>query len=166
MLIFGGLIVAFIVFMNWLPLQFQTNTARQYSSIESAKLATGVENIMVPVYIPEGISWPPSLIIAQKKPYYALVMEFINIKTKETDLFIIQSSSGEAEKRFQKIDFIEIKEETGYILKGRHANLTVGNCKGGIECSKLDWQDGDTYCSVFLMSPAFKVIKVAESMIR
>jgi hypothetical protein len=166
MLLLGGLVVAFIFLMNWLPLQIQQNTASQYNSIDAARTATDVDNIMVPVYIPEGISWPPSLIVAQKKPFYALVMEFRNVKTREIEMFIIQSSSEGAEKRFQKMDFVEVKEEAEYILKGRNALLIVGDCKGGIECSKLVWRDGGIYCSVFLMSSSFNLIKVAESMIR
>lgn len=166
MAILGGLVIAFIVMMNWLPWQIQQNTARQFHSIDAAKIATGIEYVMVPVYIPEGILWPPKLIVAQKKPFYALVMEFINAKTKDVELFIIQSSTEKAEKRFQKIDFVEMKEETEYILKGRKAILQVGDCKGGIECSKLMWQENEMYCSVFLMSSSFNLIRVAESMIR
>lgn len=166
MAICTGFVIAFIVLINWLPSQIQQNTAQQYNNIDDAKKAAGVEHILIPVYIPESVSWPPSLIVAQKKPFYAIVMEFVNTKTKETELFIIQSSDQKAEKRFQKIDFVEIKEETEFKLKGKNAILQVGDCKGGIECSKIVWQENGKYCSVFLMSSSFNLIRVAESMIR
>lgn len=166
MAILTGLVLVIIVLLNWLPWLVQQHTAQQYNDIDAAKKAAGIENIMIPVYIPETVSWPPALLVSQKKPFNAVVMEFVNTKTRETELFIIQSSSEEAEKRLQKIDFIEIKEETEYKLKGRKATLQVGDCKGASECSKIIWQENNIYCSVFLMSSSFKLIRVAESMIR
>ncbi len=166
MSVLSGLVIALILIFNWLPSQIQQNTAQQYNTIEAAKKAAGVNNILVPVYIPEYISWPPSLILAQKKPFHAVVMDFKNIRTNYTHLFIIQSSSQESEARFQKLAFTEVLEETEYILKGKNALLIVGECNRRVECSKIIWQDGGIYCSVFLMSSSFDLIKIAESMIR
>lgn len=166
MAILSGLVIAFIVILNWFPTQIQQNRVQRYDNIEALKKVIGPEHIMMPIYIPENISWQPSFIIAQKKPFYAVVMEFVDIKTNEPALFIIQSSTPEAERKFQKLSFIELKEEIKYDLKGKNAILQVGSCEGNNECSKMIWQEGDVYCSVFLMSSSFNLIRIAESMMR
>jgi len=166
MAVLSGLIIILIVVINWLPSQIQQNTALQYTNLESARRSLGIDKILVPVYMPEGISWPPSLIVAQKKPFLAVVMEFKSQKTGETQLFIIQSSSRDAEERFQKVSFSDLKEETEYILKGKKAVLRVGFCGEEIECSKMIWEDSGMYYSVFLMSSSFNLIQISESMIR
>lgn len=70
MLILCGLVIAIIFIINWLSFRLHQNTAQQYNSLEAVKRSLGVEKVIVPVYIPEGMPWPPSLIIAQKNPFF------------------------------------------------------------------------------------------------
>jgi hypothetical protein len=165
-LVMAGGVVAVLATANWLPSLMQQDFARQYESVNDAKRSLGLDKVMVPTYFPEGISWPPSLILAQKKPYKAVVMEFKKAKTMETILIVIQSFEHDSDVQLQRITMSESKEETRYQMKGKIAFLQVGTCDNGKQCSRMTWQDKDLYCTVLLMSSPFELIKIAESMIQ
>jgi hypothetical protein len=165
MLALSGLVVLFLSLMNWLPSLREGGFARQYTSIEEANQALNLDAVVVPAYFPEGITWPPSFILAQKKPYQAVVMEFKGTQKRETSLIIIQSSSRGSDVQLQRIRMSEVKEETPYKLKGRSVLLQVGSCDNGTSCSKMTWQDkGISHTLIFMSSP-FELIRIAESMI-
>jgi hypothetical protein len=159
-------VVMLLALADRLPSLTQKDFARRYDSIEEAKRSLGLDSILVPAYFPEGISWPPSLIVAQKKPYEAVVMEFAAAAPKETAMIIIQSSLPDSKAHLQRIHLSELKEETQYVLKGRNALLQVGICENKMPCSRITWQDKGLYCTVVLMSSPFELIKMAESMLR
>lgn len=166
MLLMTGLIVALLAAVDWLPTLRQKGFARQYASIEEARQALGLDNVRVPAYFPEGITWPPSLILAQKNPFTAVVMEFKEADAKETALIVIQSSSNGSDGRLQRITMPQVKEETRYRLKGTMVLLQVGTCDNETPCSRISWQDNGFYRTVLLMSSPFEVIRIAESMIQ
>ena len=159
-------VVVTLVALNWLPSLAQKDFARQYSSIDEARRSTGLTTVPIPSYFPEGISWPPSFIVAQKRPYQAIAMEFRENASNKTSLILIQSASPEAETQFQRIRFLEIKEETKYRLKGMPAILRIGRCDNGMSCGRLAWQQDGIYHFVLYVSSPFELIKVAESMLR
>jgi hypothetical protein len=166
MLALVTLAVMFLAAVNWLPSLREEGFARQYSTIEEARRALKLKDIVVPAYFPEGIRWPPAFILAQKKPYQAVVMEFKEVQTKETALIVIQSSLRGSDAQLQRIRLSTVKEETQYRLKGRSVLLQVGTCDNGIQCSKMTWQDSDLFYTAILMSSPFELIRIAESMIR
>ena len=165
MLLLAGLAVALLAAANRLPFLMQKGFARQYDSLEDAKQALGLDNVLVPAYFPEGITWPPSLILAQKKPYTAVVMEFKKAEATETALIVIQSSSDGGDGQLQRIKLSQLKEETRYRLKGKMVLLQVGTCGSDLPCSRMTWQDGGLHRTVLLMSSPFELIRIAESMI-
>ena len=166
MLLASAGVVALLAALNWVPSLMQKDFVKQYNSIDEAKRFSGITTVLIPTYFPEGISWPASFIVAQKRPYQALVTEFRETASGKTSLIIIQSSSPDAEKQFQRIRISEIKEETEFPLKGRSATLRTGTCDNGMSCSSLMLQEGSIYHSVLFMSSPFELIKVSESMIR
>lgn len=159
-------VVALLAALNWLPSLVQKNFVRQFSNIEDARRAAGFDNVLVPAYFPEGISWPPSFIVAQKRPYQALVAEFRENVSGKTALVIIQSALPGAERQLQRIRISQVNEQTEYWLKGRPAILRIGTCDNGMQCSALIWQERSVYCSVLFASSPFELIKIAESMVR
>jgi hypothetical protein len=160
------LAILFLAAVNWLPSLREEGFARQYNSIEEVKRSLKLNDIAVPAYFPEGIQWPPSFILAQKKPYQAVVMEFKETNTKESALIVIQASVLGSDTQLQRIRMSRLKEETQYRLKGRFVNLQVGTCDNGMQCSKMTWQDAGLSYTVILMSSPFELIRIAESMIR
>lgn len=161
----AGIVIALLAIANRLPSLVQDDFARRYDTLEEAGKSLGFISIMTPSYFPEGISWPPSLILGQKKPFRAVVMEFNGRDAKDTELVVIQSFSQKAGTGLERLKLSELKEETRYGLKGRNALLQVGVC-GSRTCSRLTWPESDFQCTVLLMSSPFELIKIAESMIR
>ncbi len=166
MVIMAGGVVALLTAVNRLPSSVQKGFARQFDSVEEAKRSLGFANILVPKYFPEGILWPPSFIFGQKEPYRAVVLEFREAKGGETVLSVIETSRPDSELQLQRTRLSELKEDIPYRLKGRNARLQVGTCDKGVPCSRLSWQEGDLYFSVFFMSSPFELIRIAESMIQ
>src|SRR5208337_1516512 len=166
MFIMAGGLVVILAALNRLPSSIQKGFARQYDSVEEAKRSLGFENMLVPRYFPEGISWTPSFIFGQKEPYKAVVLEFREAKTGETVLSVIQTSRRGSEAQLQRSRLSDLKEDIPYRLKGRIARLQVGTCDKGVPCSRISWQEGDLYFTVLYMSSPFELIRIAESMIK
>jgi hypothetical protein len=165
MSVLAGLVVIFVSVVNWLPSLREDGFARQYASIEEARRSLELDTVVVPAFFPEGISWPPSFILAQNKPFPAVVMEFTGAETRETALIIIQSSSRSSDVQLQRIRMSEVKEETLYQLNGMNVLLQVGVCDNGIPCSKMTWQDNSLSHTLLYMSSPFELIRIVESMI-
>jgi hypothetical protein len=167
MLLIAALLVALLAAANRLPSLTQQGFARQYAGIEEAKRSLGLGPVPVPAYFPEGIAWPPSFVLAQKRPYEAVVMEFKKTGSMETALIVVQSTVRGEDARLQRITLSDVQQETRSPLKGgRSALLQVGTCDNGAHCSRMAWQDNGFYYSVLLMSSPFELTKIAESMVR
>lgn len=158
-------VVILLSLMNWLPSMISEDFVRRYDNIEEAARSLGFKNkAIVPKYFPEGISWPPSMILAQKKPYKAVVIEFSETEAMKTVLIIVLSSLKDRNQQLQRITMTELKEKTEYMLNGKTALLEVGTCDSGITCSRMNWQEDSLHFTVLLLSSPFELIKVAESM--
>lgn len=158
-------LLCLLVIAQRLPTLKQNSFVRQYASVEEVKRALELDRVLVPSYFPEGVAWPPTVVLAQKKPYEAVIMEFRKAETAETVLVIIQSSLQGRYSQLERIPMVEVKEDTSYLLKGRRAELQVGTCAGGVTCSRISWDDSGLHCTVLFMAPPFELIKIAESMV-
>lgn len=159
-LLLGGLKLA-----GWLPLLAQKDLLRNYSTVEEVKAELGLREIFVPSYFPQNLSWPPSAVLAQGKPFPALIMEFGQVEGPSAGLVISQSLS-DSFRSDGKIRFENLKEKVRYPLKGRDSTLEVGTGAGGGPCARLSWKEGIYHMTVTARSTPFELIKVAESMLR
>ncbi len=89
-----GLVIIALKVVNWLPLAMQKETIRQYASVEEVRAALGMKEIYVPSYFPQQITWPPATILAQGRPFSAIVMEFTRADKRNIALVISQSEGG------------------------------------------------------------------------
>ncbi len=160
-----GILIFGLKFFNWLPLMVQTDSMRGYPDLEEVRGSLRFETILVPSYFPQHLSWPPSRILAQGKPYPAVVMEFEKMVSKDIMLVISQSTSEDFVPG-EKIRFLQVKESVAYSLKGREAFLRVGVCQRDEACSGISWKEGEYRIHVLAMSTPFELIKIAESMLR
>ena len=159
-----AILIGVLKVTNWLPTVFQEGIIKKYSSIEEVKSRLQLRDVYIPSYFPQKFKWPPSRILAQSKPFIAVVMEFRNMETGETDLIITQT----ADKDFtpdKKIVIMQIKEKVHYSLNGRPSMLEVGVCKNDAPCSRISWDEGSNAIRVEMKSAPFELIKIAESMI-
>lgn len=163
-LLITAVVVGFIKMANWLPLVFQQETLRQYSSVEEVRSALQVKDLYVPAYFPQTISWPPSLILAQTRPSAAFMMTFNRRNSAETALIITQAVSN-AFDRTPGLKLIKVAESTPYQLHDRTAILEVGTCRNGEQCSRISWQEGRYQMALLMKAPPFELIRIAESMV-
>jgi len=166
-LLFSSAVAVLIVtlkVMNWLPLTIEKNTLRRYASTEEVKSSLNIREIYVPAYFPQNIVWPPSEILAQSKPFPAVVMEFKNQASGDMVLVLSQSRGGPSPAG-HALDLAGIKETVPFLLKGRKAVLVVGECIKGTPCSKITWEEGADTVTAFMKASPFELTKIAESML-
>lgn len=157
-------VILTLMLLNWLPLTLQKDTMRRYSSVDEAKAKLNFKGIYVPSYFPQNITWPPSEILAQTKPYPAILMVFHYAGKRETALVISQTSS-ESFPGDAFITFDKITEAVPFHFKSRQALLEVGTCKKEVPCSRISWPEGGYHIMLAMKSPPFELIKIAESML-
>ncbi len=165
---FGLAIVVLVILlavMNWVPMAFQKDTLRRYSSIDEVKAALNLRDIYVPSYFPQHIVWPPSEILAQGRPFPAVVMEFKDAGSGEIILVLSQSQGGPVPSR-SAIDLTDIKETVPFVMKGRNAVLIVGACAKNEPCSKITWTEGPSTVTALMKAEPFELTKIANSMLR
>ncbi len=158
------ILVATLKFMNYLPMLIQPDTMRRYRSIEEVKSALNIRDLYVPSCFPQGLIWPPSGILAQNKPFTAVILEFKNTERKDIALIISQSASATF-RPDEKIRMQRIKEKVGYPLKGRDMILEAGVCASEEPCSRITWSEGRYTIIVTAKSEPPALMKIAESMI-
>jgi hypothetical protein len=168
LLYFGAavaILVAGLKVTNWLPTVLQEGTMKRYGTIEDVRSKLKIREIYVPSYFPQSISWPPSAIMAQSRPFHAVLMEFTHGKTGEVDLVISQvAERGVVPVR--KLALAQVLEKTTYPLKGRTALLEVGFCKNDMPCSRISWDEGGYKVVVTMRAAPFELLKIADSMLR
>ena len=157
-------VVIVLMALNWLPLVMQQDTMRKYGSIEEVRLKLNIKDLYVPSYFPQNISWPPSEILAQTKPYSAVLMVFNQAGKHDVELVISQATSA-AFSGNAIIKFVQIKEAVPYQLKARNALLEVGTCKKDEPCSRLSWSENNYLITLTMKSQPFELIRIAESML-
>ncbi len=150
--------------LNWLPLLLQKDTMRKYVSVEEVRMQLNIRDVRVPAYHPQDISWPPSEILAQAKPFPAVIMVYNRAGSGDVVLVISQAAS-EHPPLGSSLEIVQTKEKVPYRLKNRNALLEVGLCKKNEPCSRISWKEGNTGITVAMKSGPFELIKIAESML-
>lgn len=154
--------------LNWLPLAAQKDLMRRYGDFEEMRAETGIREVLVPAYFPEDFRWPPTSILAQARPYPAVVMEFASSgagKGREIGLVISQASS-DGFSPGGPLEIVRVREKAPYPLKGREAVLVVGDGAREEPCASISWREKEFRVTILARSTPFQVIKVAESMLR
>lgn len=158
------MIIVTIKVINYLPLLIQTDSMRRYNTIEEVKKRLGVKALFIPTFFPEELRWPPSEILAQGKPFLAIIMEFKNSKDGSTDLVICQSTS----KRFSyegNIKIKKIRDSINYTFNGRNISILTGSCENSETCTKASWDDGKYRVIVSARFEPPLLLRIIESMI-
>ncbi len=159
------LLILALKVMNWLPLAMQQDAVRRYKTLEEVRAALNMKDIYVPSYFPQQISWPPSTILAQSKPFSAIVLGFTRADRRNTAL-VISQSEGKALNVENPIKIIVVTEKVQYTIKGRDAVLTVGSCDNDEPCSGITWIEGKYTMTVLMKAAPFELMKIVESMHR
>jgi hypothetical protein len=159
-----AVVVGVLKFMNWAPGALEPGLMSRYQSIDDVQTALGIRKIYVPAYFPETLGWPPAAILAQSKPYPAVVMEFARASDGETMLVIAQAASRSFDPE-AAIRFSTVSETVALDLRGRRAQLEAGLCEDRTACSRLEWEEGDLHLTLTMKAPSVELIRIAESML-
>lgn len=163
-----GVLILVLMALNWFPLAADRDLMRRYGDFEEMRSRLGIRQVLVPSYFPEDYRWPPTGILAQGKPYPAVVMEFERSgegKGREIGLLICQAAVDDFSPG-GKPRIVRIRERASYPLKGRSALLEVGDGEKGETCSRISWRENEFQVTVIARSTPFEAIRVAESMLR
>lgn len=154
--------------LNWLPLIAQKDLMRRYGDFEEMRTSLGIREVLVPSYFPEDFRWPPTGILAQGKPYPAVIMEFERSgegKARGVGMMIYQSTADDFTPG-GPLEISRVRERATYPLKGRSAILEVGSGVNGEPCSRISWREKEVRITVLARLTPFELMKVAESMLR
>ncbi len=159
------LLVAAIKAVNWLPAAIQSDVLREYGSMEEVRASVALGDVYVPSYYPQELGWPPAAILAQGRPFPALVLEFARSEGRDTALVVVQTASGWSLPE-GRIRMATTQESVRYSLQGRQALLTVGTSPAGDRVSRIVWTEGKYRIDIAAKAPPVELVKVAESMLR
>jgi hypothetical protein len=135
------ILVAILKIANYLPMALQKDTMRKYKSIEEVKSKLNIRDVYIPSYFPQDLVWPPSTILAQDKPFVAIILEVNHTEKGDIALIISQSASTHFIPD-EKIKILRINERVNYPFKGRDMTLEAGICKKEEPCSRIIWDEG------------------------
>lgn len=160
------IVIAALKLINWLPMAIEKEIMRQYHSIEEVRAKLGIRDIYIPAYFPQHFEWPPSMILAQKKPFTAVITEFRGAGKEDVSLIISQSDALASFVPDKNIKIQNISERISFDIKGRKALLKVGTCKGDEPCSQIEWIEEKYRITVTARTTPPELVRIAESMIR
>lgn len=162
-----ALLILALKAFNGLPLIAQQDLMRRYGDFEEMRTTLGIGQVFVPSYFPEDFRWPPTGILAQGKPYPAVIMEFERSggKAGEVGMMIYQAARDDFAPG-GPLGITRIRERATYPLRGRSAILEVGSGEKGDPCSRISWREKDVRITVLARLTPFELMKVAESMLR
>lgn len=162
------LLVALILsVLSWLPSLMQTQRLKKFSSVEMAHKELRTSRIYMPTYIPEhlGLTWPPSEIYGQDRPFDALIM-YVSYKEKQETGLVIHQISAEANYEIEPhMDFRKTGDGRRVEIKKRPALLFPALCNGESPCNAVSWKEEGTVITVIGKCTAQDVIKIAASML-
>jgi len=168
LMVFGLAVVILLgvlKFFNWLPGALQEGALRRYASIEEVRSIQKDRKIHVPAYFPQSFKWPPSTILAQNRPFSAVVMEFDRLSSGEVGLIILQAESEDFLGQ-HKIRVLDIQSRSSCTLKGRDAMVESGLCGRDEVCSKITFKEDGSWIGILMEAPEYEAIILAESMVR
>lgn len=158
-------VVLSLKILDWLPGLFQKDMMSRYGTLEEVEAKLNLRNLHVPSYFPQTIMWPPADILAQAKPYPAVVMIFNAAGKREVALVISQAASDSFAAP-PLIPLEQITRTVTYDMKGKTARLEVGACKDNVPCSRISWTDAGDRITLAMKAPPFELVRIAESMVR
>jgi len=159
-----AVLVGTLKLVNWLPTAIDDASMRRYTSIEEAKDKLGIKDIYVPSFFPQTLEWPPAEVLAQKRPFEAMVMAFRRAGGEGTAMVVTQAERADFAYD-AGVGFDEVNERVPYDLKGRKALLEAGLCRDGSPCSRLTWEEGGITLKITIKSQPPELLRIAESML-
>jgi hypothetical protein len=159
-----AVLIGVLKVLNWVPGVMQDGLLKSYATIDEAKTALKISEPFAPTYYPQGLRWPPERIMAQTKPYLMILQEYARQKDGAVTLIIVQTARGHGDPKLP-VEMTRKTEQVTFDLKGRSAFLEVGMCGDDVQCSRLNWAEGDSRIMMIMLTSPSEIVKIADSMI-
>ncbi len=157
-----ALITVLLKLAGWVPAVIQEGELRRYATLDEARRDLLFEPL-TPSYFPQDLSWPPSTVIAQRRPYAAVASLFSTASGGDPGLVIVQSRS-EHFSLDGALRLDETSERAVIDLEGRRATLHVGSCGGRTPCCRIAWSEDGWLLSVTILTGPVEALRLARSM--
>jgi hypothetical protein len=148
---------------EWMPVSDETAALKHYASIDDVKSALHIRQIYSPSSVPPPLTLPPSEIIAQARPFLAIVMKFKRPEKNDIGLVLVQSRGGQFTVE-NAIDLTTIKAQGPFMMRGIQAVLTTGECGNHEPCGMVAWEEGKYSFTAVMRATPYELTKVVGSM--
>jgi hypothetical protein len=158
-------VVIVLRLLDWVPSSISSSGVNRYKTLEDVETSLKIEKIYQPVYFPQHLTWPPSEIFAQGKPYPLVVMHFTDRQGPDIVLAIRQSDLRDPSPLRTRLELASVGKQEDILLKGRRARVSLGTCRDGETCNSVSWREGDHVLTVTEKGPEEELLRIAESML-
>lgn len=148
--------------MNAGPLFFYQEGFMPFPSLGEAEAYLG-EKIFIPRYFPPNLSWPPSQILAQRKPFLAYVVKFQKKGEGGISLVLTVASGRHPLSGFQIVP-VRTLQSIRVKIAGQSAELSVGRLRSGERCSLISWVLYGRRRTLSGLLPPAEILRMAETM--
>ena len=130
-LLLTAVLIVVLKLIDRLPGVIEPGGVRRYASLAEAQSKLGIRKVYVPAYFPKTLEWPPSRVLAQSRPFEAVVVEFRRVDSTKVGLVITQASSPRL-KPEPTIHLKRIRQTSSVDLKGRQAVVVQRHLPPGV----------------------------------
>lgn len=157
-------VIGLLMLLNWLPRVIQKGALKHYTSIDEVKADLDIRKVFVPAYFPQNLSWPPSSIIAQRRPFALIAMQFRHPGASDVAMVIEQRAAGSRGYPDTALVLDKVVQQGHVDIKDRDGTLARGFC-GRDACSRISWREGDFLLTITLKGTERDIIRIARSMV-
>ena len=164
MLVVGGAALT-LYLLGMLPayLPGSTSAVKEYDSIEEAASELGFD-IVVPVYFPSYLAWPPDKIRGQSKPFPMIQMSFLD-SDRHTEVLLIYQMVSDSQDLPGPLPWIEtIDQKILVTINGSSGELIVGKRANGDIVNGVHWRINGQHFLLVTTQPVKELLALARSM--
>ena len=136
---------------------------KEYDSIEAATSEMGFD-IVVPVYFPSYLAWPPDKIRGQSKPFPMVEMSFL-ASDRHTEILLIYQIVSDSQDLPVPLPWIEtIDQKMPVNVNDSPGELIVGKRANGDVVNAAHWRVNGQHFLVVTTQPVKELLTLARSM--
>jgi hypothetical protein len=136
---------------------------KEYGSVEAASVDLGFE-VVVPVYFPSYLSWPPDKILGQIEPFPMAQVFFLSSEARTEALLTIQIVSEEPDLPVPLPWLDKVEERMPVTINDITGELTVGRNDKGEVVNAVQWNADGQYFVLVTTAPVKELVSLARSM--
>ena len=140
-----------------------SSAVKEYDNIEAAASELGF-NIVVPVYFPSYLAWPPDKIQGQLKPFPMVQTHFLS-SDQHNEILLIYQMVSDSQDLPVPLPWIEsISQKIPVTVNGSGGELIVGKRANGDAVNGVHWRVNGQHFLVVPTQPVQELLALARSM--